>query len=247
MRSLVHKTLSEFGVSAFKRRPYPVIVRDSGIERVEDFSNLATPHGVSDLKDPKFRAALEFGISQKPGGKEDPPTRLRIYHAIKLAEVSLRAKGGIAFLGVAYGVGTHAVLKYLGSQIGTRPVWLVDPWDGASKRGDNRSHDHYVEDISHVENSFSYCPTANFVQGYIPDALGSIQGPLAFIDFHTGDLESEARSIYQCYQLLSPGGAIFLPGYHRHDEHRRAFDEAFKGLDGVTLNLFSGAAAFFKA
>lgn len=199
-----------------------------------------------DLYEPRFDEAFQFGMRFDPRSDPDPVRRGK-YLAYQFGQLALRVPGDLAFFGVAYGVTPRIVYHAVAPRLDARRLVLIDPFTGAKSLEDQTPFGRYSDSADHVLKSMPGAPI-DVVQAFIPEALSELAGRnLCFADLNTGDARSERQSLAALSELLSSGGIMLIHGY---DEKRRddpEFSAALSALPGLTINLQSGTAAFFKA
>lgn len=244
MFRLAASALNRAGYIVFRKTDSPVVVWPDGSRYpVRGFQRLHTTANVDDLYETEFDAAFRKGIARNPHSRGEA-IRLRLYFAARFAEASLGAHGDLLFCGVAYGQAPRCIFDLLGPKLGNRSLIMVDPWDASRNRAKANKENQYTDDMEGVERAFHDAP-AEFIRGYIPDAL--IDRKLCFCLLSTGDPVSEARALPGIYDMLSPGGFILIYGYGGNRRGADRLRETAHGLHGaVTINLMNGNAVIAK-
>lgn len=234
----VKRWLREF----LQRRGYVVFNTRSHDAYTHDA--LFTRHRRPFLNDAAFQKAYARGV-QASGGF-DPGIEWRVHVALWAASLAARVPGDFVECGVNAGFVSSAVMTYLDWESLGKSYYLVDTFAGpvpeqfSAKEGsqlaavrDAIARGAYVTNIERTRANFAEWPSAQVVQGVVPDVLPQAgAGAIAFLHLDMNCAYPEREALRHFWPRLSPGGLMLFDDY------------AYFGYDSLTEALDAEAARF---
>ncbi len=251
-------------VSAFLVRTVDALHRHNGVRLVPkagaaagepyDQDGLYTTANHEWMADPEFRRAYERGV--KATGW-DYRIHWRVHMALWVAATAARIPGDFVECGVGRGMMSSAVLESIDWHSLGKHFWLVDsflPYKVADATGAQTeasgASDYYAESLDVVRQNFSEWPRVEFVQGFIPEVLASLEHlEVAYLHVDLNAAEAE-RHVYEFFwPRLVPGALVLLDDYGFVDcGAQKAVADEFAASKGIKVaSLATGQGLMIKA
>ena len=213
-------------------------------------------------EEPLFRAAYERGV--KAGSGVDPHIEWRVRVALWAARLAMRAPGSFVECGVNAGLISSAIMEYLRWSTAGRSFYLIDTFQGPilsqyspteiesgrlAAAQDAIERGAYVTDLERIRANYSEWPSAELIQGAVPDVLNTVAiGAVAFLHLDMNCALPERAALEFFDRRLSPGAVVLFDDYSQfgHDSLREAIDASCSRLGLDILSLPTGQGLIVK-
>jgi len=220
--------------------------------RTYNQDGLATLHNTAFAFEPDFSAAYAAAVDTGSWGGADIHWRAHVI--CWAARLATGLEGDFVECGTNRGGTAMLVVKYLGSLLHDRQIFLFDTFQGLDQSVSTademtRLTGHYVECYEETAARFSPFPNVKAIRGMVPEVLRtSAPEKIAFLHIDLNAAEPERAAIEMLWPRLSPGAPVVFDDYAwvACQNQKNALDE-FAALAGVRiLSLPTGQGLLFK-
>ena len=212
----------------------------------------ATMNYVAFLHDEKFKKAYNDTFAlvdvKKAYSVRSLDISWRAHIVTWAANQALKLEGDFVECGVWYGFLSRVICQYVDFE--THPnkkFYLVDTW--GDPEDNDKNHCNYKEDVFEVvKERFKDYPNIEFVRGFVPDILNSIQPrKISYLSIDMNGAIAERKTLERYYDLIVPGGVIYFDDYGwNYPELRNTVDEFFSDKPEKLLHFPSGNSIVVK-
>lgn len=220
---------------------------------------LFTRHHPHFLKDRRFHAAYEAGISTIRHRRPGLRVEWRVHTALWVASQAIRLDGDFVECGVFTGIFSRALIEYLNfAQYANKKLWLLDTFEGIpdeSLTEAERALRHsgeaspYYSCLDEVRRTFAPFANVHIVPGVVPHTLSQVTSErIAYLSIDMNAAKPEIDAAEHFWPRMLPGAMMLLDdyGWRTCEEQARAFDDFAHMRKVEILRLPTGQAIIMK-